>query len=197
MMVIGKSKAALTMICDAIVSNQDSRALIILNNLKIKEPFYYNNFFIKEADVAQGSFYVLGAVMPETKKELRNIFPLKYMTIANKTAFFSGNCEIGEGCLIDSHVSIAGGVTIEDYVTLYANSVVSHDSHIGKFTTICPGVIICGGVHIGKETFIGAGTVIKNGITIGNNVTIGCGSVVIKDIEDGKTVYGNPAKAMI
>ena len=42
--------------------------------------------------------------------------------------------------------------------------------------------------------YIGPSVCIVEDVTIGNGVTIGAGAVVVKDIEDGCTVAGNPAK---
>ena len=44
--------------------------------------------------------------------------------------------------------------------------------------------------------YIGPNVCIIGGVTIGNNVTIGAGSIVTKDIPDGATVAGNPAKTI-
>jgi serine acetyltransferase len=37
---------------------------------------------------------------------------------------------------------------------------------------------------------------IKNKVKIGNNVTVGMGAVVLKDIPDGETWIGNPARKL-
>jgi acetyltransferase-like isoleucine patch superfamily enzyme len=49
-------------------------------------------------------------------------------------------------------------------------------------------------VSVGEGSLIGANTVIKPGVIIGSNVTIGAGSVVLRDILDGETWGGNPAR---
>ena len=56
------------------------------------------------------------------------------------------------------------------------------------------GVVVCGSVEIGEDCFIGAKSVIREHLTIGNNVLIGMGSVVTKNIPDGETWVGNPAR---
>jgi serine O-acetyltransferase len=47
---------------------------------------------------------------------------------------------------------------------------------------------------IGDNVYIGPNVCIIENVQIGNNVTIGAGSVVVKNIDDGYTVAGNPAK---
>ncbi|HPN57619.1 MAG TPA: DapH/DapD/GlmU-related protein, partial [Chitinophagaceae bacterium] len=74
---------------------------------------------------------------------------------------------------------------------------IDHECIIGDFTHIAPGAVLCGNVKVGRNTFIGANSVIRQGIIIGDNVTIGAGTVVVKDVPDGATVVGNPAKNLV
>lgn len=85
---------------------------------------------------------------------------------------------IGEGTKIDNHVHIA------------------HGAKIGKNCLIVAGSVIGGSAEIGDNCFIGINASIKNKIKIGKNVTIGMGAVVTKDVPDGETWIGNPAKSI-
>lgn len=49
---------------------------------------------------------------------------------------------------------------------------------------------------IGDNCFIGGGARIIGNIHIGNNVTIAPNAVVVKDVPDGMTVGGIPAKPL-
>ena len=51
-------------------------------------------------------------------------------------------------------------------------------------------------VRIGRNAWIGAGALILPGVTIGDDVLVGAGSVVTRDVSDGATVVGNPARTM-
>lgn len=52
------------------------------------------------------------------------------------------------------------------------------------------------GYVIGDNCYISTGVTILGPITIGNNVTIAAGAVVTKDVPDGATVAGVPAKVI-
>ena len=49
-------------------------------------------------------------------------------------------------------------------------------------------------VRIGRNVWIGGGAIILPGISIGDNAIIGAGSVLTRDVEEGATVAGNPAR---
>jgi maltose O-acetyltransferase len=49
-------------------------------------------------------------------------------------------------------------------------------------------------VRIGCDVWIGGGAIILPGITVGDGAVIGAGSVVTRDIAEGATVMGNPAR---
>ncbi|QYF96081.1 hypothetical protein KY495_15080 [Massilia sp. PAMC28688] len=51
-------------------------------------------------------------------------------------------------------------------------------------------------VVIGNNVWIGAGALILPGVTIGDHAIIGAGAVVTRDVADGVTVAGNPARAI-
>lgn len=71
---------------------------------------------------------------------------------------------------------------------------IAHNVKIGRNNLIVDRVGIGGSSVIGNDCFIGYGATILNKIRIGNGCTIGAGSVVTKDVPDGETWYGNPAR---
>ena len=88
------------------------------------------------------------------------------------------------------------GLSLPHYGTIIING----NSHIGKNCRIMADVCIgsTSGVNIaatiGDNVYIGAGAKIIGQINIGDDVCIGANAVVTKNIEDGITVVGIPAK---
>jgi acetyltransferase-like isoleucine patch superfamily enzyme len=85
---------------------------------------------------------------------------------------------IGRGCIINTAASV------------------DHDCIIGDFAHVCPGARLAGDVHVGARTMIGTNATIIPGIRIGADVVIGAGAVVIRNVADGRTVAGNPARVV-
>ena len=67
---------------------------------------------------------------------------------------------------------------------------------IGNFVNINPGATICGQVSIGDGAYIGAGAVVKDKIRIGRGAIVGAGAVVVRDLPDGVTAVGVPARVI-
>jgi len=86
-----------------------------------------------------------------------------------------GTINIGDDCLIASHVSI-NSVTHNPEVLPYKSNIVTKE------------------VNIGKNVWIGSHSVILPGVKIGDNAIIGAGAVVNKDVPANVTVAGVPAK---
>lgn len=98
------------------------------------------------------------------------------------------NILVGAGVMVNPLAKIAKGVILN------TACVVEHECVIDEYAHIAPGAVLAGNVKIGKRTFVGANAVIKQGVVVGNDVIIGAGAVVIKDVPDGVTIVGNPAR---
>ena len=71
---------------------------------------------------------------------------------------------------------------------------VAHNVKIGNNCMILPCTSIAGSSEIKDNVWIAPGVTIRQHLTIGENSLVGMGAVVTKDVEDGITVIGVPAK---
>ena len=97
---------------------------------------------------------------------------------------------IGKNCQIEAQVFIPNGVTIEDEVFIGPHTCFTNDPTLNaKRESWEPTPTI-----VKKGAKIGANATIRAGVTIGENSIIGCGSVVLKNVPEGETWAGNPAR---
>jgi serine acetyltransferase len=78
------------------------------------------------------------------------------------------------------------GVVINPRTIIGKNVVIQHSVTIGEIGDKTP--------IIGDNVYIGAKATIIGNVNIGNNVKIGAGSVVLKDVPDGCSAVGVPAR---
>ncbi len=89
------------------------------------------------------------------------------------------------------------------YVGHYGPVILHSRARIGENCSVGPGVVLGtkgrgdqGAPRLGNNVYIGVGAKVLGGITIGNNVIIGANSVVVRDIPDGATGVGIPARVI-
>jgi UDP-2-acetamido-3-amino-2,3-dideoxy-glucuronate N-acetyltransferase len=109
------------------------------------------------------------------------------------------NVKIGKNCKIEAFAFIPDGVTIEDNVFVGPHACFTNDKIPRAASPSGPlnGVEWTLEKTLVKEgASIGANATIVCGVTIGRNALVGAGSTVTKDVADGTTVVGNPAKVI-
>jgi UDP-2-acetamido-3-amino-2,3-dideoxy-glucuronate N-acetyltransferase len=102
---------------------------------------------------------------------------------------------IGRRCRIQSHSFICDGVTLEDDVFVGHGVLFINDRHPNIPDTIA-GTWKKEPVLVKHDANIGSGATILGGVTIGVGATIGAGAVVTRDVPDGATVAGVPARLL-
>lgn len=110
---------------------------------------------------------------------LGNVVIKDFVEIGNNTCIdraVLGSTILKDNVKVDNLVHIAHGVIIENNSMIIANS------------------MIAGSVKIGRNAWIAPSASILNQKVIGDNALIGMGAVVLKDVPEGKTFIGNPAR---
>jgi len=83
---------------------------------------------------------------------------------------------------------------IHEGVKIDNSCFISHNVVVGANTFIVGETIMFGSSSVGRESYISGNSTIRDGRHIGSHVKVGMGAVVTRDINDGQTVKGNPAR---
>ena len=117
-----------------------------------------------------------------------------FPSFISKNAWISKQVTIGNGAIIYPGVSINYETIVDDFVVMNMNCAIGHNCSIGKFSSFSPGVNLGGNTTIGNFVEMGIGSATIQGISIADNAKIGGQAMVVKNISEGKTVVGIPAK---
>jgi len=149
------------------------------------------------------SIYVVLAIgMPKIKsatyRHLENYSSLKFPVLIHSEAYLQDEerISIGEGSVIGAGSVLTTGIDLGKHVLINLNVTIGHDTVIGDFSSVMPGVNLAGNVTLGNEVMVGSGANIINHIKVGDFSTIGAGSVVNHDIPASSTAAGVPARVI-
>jgi len=89
----------------------------------------------------------------------------------------------------------------EEFVIMHPVGVVVNSSVKGGQRVVLESGVVIGGEKgktpiLGSDIFVGAGAKIIGGVYIGDRVKVGANAVVVKDVREGDTVVGIPARAI-
>ncbi len=115
-------------------------------------------------------------------------------TAVHPSAVVSPHALIGEGTVVMAGAIINHSAQIGRHCIVNTGASIDHECQIADYAHISPHATLCGNVEVGEGSWIGAGAVVIPGIKIGNWAGVGAGAVVVRDVPDGATVIGCPAK---
>lgn len=95
---------------------------------------------------------------------------------------------VGPGAIVHAHARIA------DHAIINSGAIVEHECDIGENAHIAPGAVLGGNVQVGADTLVGIGSRLLPGVKIARRVRVGAGATVLRDVDEGATVVGVPAR---
>jgi len=135
---------------------------------------------VNDGSAAQLMFRAMSFCQTHHMKILAAFFYRLNAFLTNAT--IGRNADIGPGFVILHSV----GVVINTNVRAGRNLVVYHGVTLGAERNRSP--------VLGDNVYIGAGAKIIGGVKVGSDVRVGANAVVTKDVPDGATVVGIPAR---
>lgn len=152
------------------------------------------------ADLDRSLAVALAAGPPEIRRSLEAAARADgfahFPALVDPTAVVSSTALLAEGVTVNALAAVASHSRLGRFVQVNRSASVGHDVTLHDYVTIGPGAVLTGFVKVGEGSFVGAGAVLRPRVRIGASSTVGAGAVVTRDVPDGVTVVGNPARPL-
>lgn len=113
-------------------------------------------------------------------------FPHLGGIIIGNNVEIGANCQIAKGVLSDT--------IIKDGCKINGLCFIAHNCVLDENVWITGDTMLCGTTRVGKNTTIFSNVIVRDQAHIGAGCIIGMGSVITKNVPDGETWFGAPAK---
>ena len=135
----------------------------------------------------------------DIRRKFVELFPdfNDWETLIHPSVNISDTSTVGKGCVICASCNVSCNTVIGDFCLLNISVTMGHDCVIGDFVSIMSGSCISGHVNIGDGAYLATNCTIVPSMKVGSNAKVGAGSVVIRNVRDGITVMGVPAKKIM
>ncbi len=111
-------------------------------------------------------------------------------------AHIAPSARLGTHLIVAARAIVGVHARIEDHCVIGPAAIVEHDNHIRTAAHLHAAVRLAGGVRIAEQATLGIGACVIPYRSIGRNARVEPGAVVIRDVPDGVTVAGVPARPL-
>jgi len=111
-----------------------------------------------------------------------------FPALIDPSAQVSPTTEFKHGTYIACEAVVSVGTEIGKFVIINARAGVGHDSVVGDFVNVAPGVSLSGHTTLGDDVFMGTNSCTAPGMTVGAGATVACGTPVLKNVAPGTTL---------
>lgn len=142
---------------------------------------------------------IISPDIPDIRKALVEYYckiGFTFCNLLHPGASISKYAKIGNGVIIQNMVNVSTNVIIHDFVKINSCANIMHDTIVDSYSTIAPNAVLLGRVRISKSCYIGSNSIILPDREIGSKAIVGASAVVTKNVKNGITVVGNPARQL-
>jgi sugar O-acyltransferase (sialic acid O-acetyltransferase NeuD family) len=107
-------------------------------------------------------------------------------------SFVSPRAKLGHGNLVFSQANVEAGAVVENNVTIFNQTSVTHDVFVGSHSFLSVGIAMGGRVRIGERCFIGLNATIVNDVEIGDDSLVCAGTFLSQSLLPDSCAVGNP-----
>lgn len=152
---------------------------------------------VEDYVIEPGDVFTCALGDPYYRKKYVDIIKEKggsFFSIISSKSIIHPNAQIGEGVMISAFCSISSDTKIGDFTTIHPFCNIGHDAEIGEYCEIESYTFMGGGSCIGNHVTLHTRATILPHVKVGNGAIVGAGSIVLRNVKEGITVFGNPAK---
>lgn len=147
-------------------------------------------------EFTKDEFVLITSSNPSVKQNIYNKLKNKvqFCNFISENVLLAPNVTIGEGTIIFASSIISINSIIGRFVTINFSCRIGHDVVIKDFTSIMCNVDIGGHTRIGEKVFLGTSTTIIQQRKIADNIIVSAGGIVLRNLIKVGTYVGNPVQ---
>lgn len=149
---------------------------------------------LAEARSAEADGFVLAVGDNRDRRRIAEGVDLPWTTAVHPAATVHPSVRLGAGTVVFAGAVIQPETEIGRHGIVNTGASVDHDCRLGSFVHVAPGARLAGRVAVDEGTLVGIGSSLAPEVRVGAWATVGAGATVVRDVPDGVTVVGVPAR---